>query len=136
MLQNNVSLSAHSTYYSLVPSTHSILWFLYICCDKASSAIQIKVKMQYVQISNIKDTSIIHTISGQSTPMVKSCMDVHLIWLILPLVIEKHLSSVKVLHKSSNAKESSSHVTWNAHTVFLLCGRVVYMAISESSLTK
>ncbi len=32
----------------------------------------------YVQISNIIDTSIKHPISGQSTPMLKSCMDIML----------------------------------------------------------
>ncbi len=35
-----------------------------------------KVKTQYWQISNIIDTSIKHQISGQSTPMVKRCMDI------------------------------------------------------------
>ena len=33
-----------------------------------------KVKMQYVQISNIIDTSIKHQISNQSTPMIKGCI--------------------------------------------------------------
>ena len=31
--------------------------------------------MQYVQISNLIDTSIKHPISGQSAHMVKDCMD-------------------------------------------------------------
>ena len=35
-----------------------------------------KVKMQYVQISNVIDTSIKHQMSGQSTLMVKGCMDI------------------------------------------------------------
>ena len=35
-----------------------------------------KVKMQYVQISNIIDTSIKRPISGQSTLLVKGCMDI------------------------------------------------------------
>ena len=35
-----------------------------------------KVKTQYVQISNILDTSIQHPISGPSTPMVKGRMDI------------------------------------------------------------
>ena len=35
-----------------------------------------KVKMQYVQVLNIVDTSIKHQISGQSTPMVKGCMHI------------------------------------------------------------
>ena len=34
-----------------------------------------QVKTQYVQISNMIDTSIKHPISGQSTPMGKGCMD-------------------------------------------------------------
>ena len=34
-----------------------------------------KVKTQYVQVSNIADTSIKHPISGQSTPMVKGFKD-------------------------------------------------------------
>ena len=38
-----------------------------------------KVRRQYVQISNIIDTSITHTISGHSTPMVTGCMDLCLI---------------------------------------------------------
>ncbi len=32
--------------------------------------------MQYVQISNLIDTSIKFPISGQSTPMVEDCMDI------------------------------------------------------------
>ena len=39
-----------------------------------------KVKMQYVQISNIVDTSIKHQISGQFTSMVKDPMNKCLIW--------------------------------------------------------
>ncbi len=38
-----------------------------------------KVKMQYVQVSYIKDTSIKHAISGQSIPMLKGRMDICLI---------------------------------------------------------
>ncbi len=38
-----------------------------------------KIKTQYVQISNIIDTSIKHPISGQSTPMVKGCMDIGMV---------------------------------------------------------
>ena len=38
-----------------------------------------KVTTQYVQISNIIDTSIKHPISGQSTPMEKGCVDICLI---------------------------------------------------------
>ncbi len=33
-----------------------------------------QVKTQYLQISNIVDTSIKHQISGQSTTVVKGCM--------------------------------------------------------------
>ncbi len=35
-----------------------------------------KVKRQYVQISEIIDTSIKRAISGQSTLMVKGCIDI------------------------------------------------------------
>ena len=34
-----------------------------------------KVKTQYVQLSKIIDTSIKSPISGQSTPMLKGCID-------------------------------------------------------------
>ena len=49
-----------------------------------------KVKVQYVQTSNVIDPSIKHPISGQSTPMVKDCMNIYLTWQTLPLVIEQH----------------------------------------------
>ena len=39
-----------------------------------------KVKTQYVQNINVIDTSIKCPNSGQSTPMVKGCMNIHLIW--------------------------------------------------------
>ena len=39
-----------------------------------------KVKTQYVQISNIIDTSFKHPISGQSISLIKGCMDISLIW--------------------------------------------------------
>ena len=66
-----------------------------------STAIQ--SKMQYVEISNIIDTilPLKHPISGQSTPMVKDCMDIFLIWEILLLVIEEHYSSAKFFRNLS-----------------------------------
>ncbi len=42
-------------------------------------ALPCKVRMQYVQISNIADTPIQCLISGQFTPMVKGCMDMN-VW--------------------------------------------------------
>ena len=39
-----------------------------------------ELKTQYLQISNIIDTSIKRPISGQSTPMVKDCVGICLIW--------------------------------------------------------
>ena len=44
--------------------------------DKLLISRPYKVKMQYVQVSNNIDTSIKHRISGQSTLMVKGCIDV------------------------------------------------------------
>ena len=38
-----------------------------------STSLLYKVKIQYVRLSNIVDTSIKHSISGQSTPMVEGC---------------------------------------------------------------
>ena len=78
--------------------------------------------MQYVQISNIIDTSIRCLISGQSTAMVKGCMAICLIWLILLLVIVEHWLSAYLLRNLPLKKESSLYVIWNAHTMFLLCG--------------
>ena len=52
-----------------------------------------QIKMQYLQIYNIVDTSIQHPISGQSSSVVKGCMYICLIWQILPLVIEEYWSS-------------------------------------------
>ncbi len=49
-----------------------------------------QVKTQYLQILIIAYTSIIHSIYGRSTTVVKGCMYICLIWKILPLVTEKH----------------------------------------------
>ena len=68
-------------------STCRILSILFVYTYKV---LLYKVKTQYVQISNIKDTSIKHQIFGQSAPVVNGCMDVGLIWQILPLDIEEH----------------------------------------------
>ncbi len=80
----------------------------------ANTTLAYKVKMQYVQVSKIADTSIKHPIWGQSSPMVKGCMYICWIWY--------WIKSIDHLLKSSKVKESSLHVIWNAHMVFLLCG--------------
>ena len=50
------------------------VWLVYL--PICSICLPYKVKMQYVQISNIIDTSIKRTISGQPSPMVKGYNDV------------------------------------------------------------
>ncbi len=57
--------------------------------DMASfQVLSYNVKRQYVQISNIIDTSIRRPILYQSTPMVKGCMDIMLDMVDTALVIE------------------------------------------------
>ncbi len=62
-------------------------WILCLCLVQSSSKLHFKmrglsyiIKMQYVQISNITGTSIKHAISGQSTLVVKGCIDICLMW--------------------------------------------------------
>ena len=43
-------------------------------CSVVHTVLLNKVKMQYMQISNIKDASLKRPTAGQSTPMVKCCM--------------------------------------------------------------
>ena len=70
-----------------------------------------QVKTQYVQILNITDTSIKHTISDKSTPMVKGCM-----YIIMFDMVETAFSYGRLLvvcqfrRESTKVKESSLHV--------------------------
>ncbi len=70
------SLFCFSYCFLFFSSSSSFLFELSLICHLSA----IQIKMQYVQISNIIDTSIIHPISSQSTLMVKGCLDICLIW--------------------------------------------------------
>ncbi len=80
-----------------------------------------KVKTQYVQISNIIDTSSKRPISGQSTPMVKDCMDIMYDMTDTDFSYWRALIVCSFLHESSKVTESNLYVIWNTHTAFLLC---------------
>ncbi len=91
----------------------------YQCSCGYEIHLQYNVKMQYVQISNIIDTSIKHPISITSTPMVKGCMDI--VWYgrywILK-VIEEHWLSPE------SSKVERKYFTWNLkYTYCILLGR-------------
>ncbi len=79
-----------------------------------------KVKTQYVQISNIIDTSIKRLISDQSTPMVKSCMYIMFDVVDTAFSYWRVLVICQFLQESSKVKESRLYVIWNAHPAFLL----------------
>ncbi len=71
----------------------------------------------HVQTLNLIDASIKRTISGQSTHMVKGCIDI-----MFDMVANafRYLRVVIVcwfLQESSKVKESSLHEIWNADTV-------------------
>ena len=58
-----------------------------------------------------------HSISGQSTQMVKGCMEISLLY---AFTIVKGTDRL-FLQESSKVKESSLYVIRNVDTVFLLC---------------
>ncbi len=80
-----------------------------------------KVKTQYVQISNILDTSIKHTISYQSTSMAKGCINIMYGMVDTTFSYWGALIICQFFQESSKVKESSLYVIWNAHALFLLC---------------
>ncbi len=114
--------------------THDIHTIMNMPWYNVLQTLRYKVKTQYVQISNIIDTSIKHPISGQSTPMVKGCMDMHMIWQVLSLVIKGHWSSAANFFR--NLPRKKKVVIWNAQTAFLLCGaELVNMKMQEFTTT-
>ena len=68
------------------------------------------------KISNIIDTSIKLSISGQSTPMVNSGMDM----VDTAFGNKRALIVCYFFQESSKVKVSSLYVIWNVHTAFLL----------------
>ncbi len=78
-----------------------------------------KVKMQYVQISNLIDTSIKRP---TFRTVVKSFMDIMFDMVDTAFSYWRALIVCWFLQESSKVKESSLHVIWNAHTVFSRCG--------------
>ena len=90
--------SCHNLLYSLIfANSYPITCILYLLSSSeieySGLLVHIKIpykglcvssvvqsKTQYLQISNIRDTSIKHLISSQSTPMVTGCMDICLVW--------------------------------------------------------
>ena len=84
--------------------------FHYSCVLLIATYLPHKVKTQYVQISNIVDTSFKHQIFCQSTSMVKGCMYICLI--DLPLVMEEYWWLIVCLFRQefSMAKESTLRV--------------------------
>ena len=82
-----------------------------------------KVKMQYVHLYSIADTSINHTISLQSTPRLKSCIYTCLIIIVDTFSsYERELIACLFLQNFSKGKGNSLQLMCNAHTALLLCG--------------
>ena len=81
-----------------------------------------KVKMQYVHLQSKADTSIKHTISLQSTPMLKK-MYLHMFDAgDTVFSYKRELIVYSFLQGFSKGKGSSLQLTCNAHTAFYLWG--------------
>ena len=83
-----------------------------------------------MQILNTMDTSIKRPISGQSTLMVKGCTDIRFDVLDTIFSYWRAFVICKFLQESSNVKEGSLYVIWNAHTVVLLYGAGIEYILS------